>query len=216
MMTTNVFLFLKATQFLLSQYDFLIGSLRTKTHPHSALSLPFLQGVPGLVAAEEGAGRPQCWWARTTHCSACRSFSRSPGRAPGPELTSVVVDAVQLHQRHTDGTLGSWVILLTVGVVLPAGTLPLLLEALAAPLAMGVVSSMVLAAEHRHPVDAVVADLIVDEVREAGGHHPHAAALVACSAGQYSDSAVLKTPSPAPKRLVVHMQGRWDRGDPPL
>lgn len=60
--------------------------------------------------------------------------------------------------------LGSWVVLLTVGVILPTGTFPLLLEALIVPLPGVVVTNVVLAAQHCHLIDAVVADLVIDEV----------------------------------------------------
>lgn len=97
----------------------------------------------------------------------CGSGRRARG------LTSVVIDAVGLHQRHGDGLAQRVLVLLQLR--LPEGGIPVLAEVLLGP---GELPGALLLAEHRHAVQAVVADVVAGDVGQAGRHHPHATALV--------------------------------------
>jgi len=122
----------------------------------------------------------------------------------GPASTSVEAHAVALHQRHADGTAGRVAFVLAVQIALPCEQLPLLIQVLlplpsfslcvpslsAARLAANSLLSgpvpfpglrvvWVFPAEHRQSIHIVVGDVVPQELREAGRHHPHAAALVA-------------------------------------
>lgn len=91
-------------------------------------------------------------------------------------LTAVVINAVGLHQRYGDGLAQRVVVLLQLG--LPEDGIPIVAEVLLGPMASGELPGALLLAEHRHSVQAIVADVVAGDVGQAGRHHPHTTALI--------------------------------------
>ena len=91
-------------------------------------------------------------------------------------LTSVVIDTVGLNERDGDGLAQRVVVLLQL--CLPQDGVPILAEVLLGPVASRELPGAILLAKHRHPVQAIVADVVAGDVGQAGRHHPHAAALI--------------------------------------
>lgn len=89
-------------------------------------------------------------------------------QAAGTTFTSIVIDAVGLHQCHADGPSGGEALVLAVQIILPAGSFTLVVEVLVAALVGEIVVGIIFAAKHGHPVDAVVANSVVCDVRETG------------------------------------------------
>lgn len=93
-------------------------------------------------------------------------------------LTPIVVDAIGLHKSHGDRS-AQWVIIL-LQLCLPEDSIPILAEILLGPMASWKLTRTILLAEHGHSIQAVVADMVAGDMRQAGGHHPNPAALVGC------------------------------------